>query len=233
VAAISSAEILGDTRHGTDRGAGVCVGRPVPSISLELIRVTDEELRTGTTACVCHGDGGEIVVRGPQVTTAYHNAPRHDRLAKIRDHDGGIGTGWAISASSTRRAGSGSSDARPTGWRLRPGRSDTIPCEGVFQRPPGGAPQRAGRRRHRRRDGAGADSRARARGAAPRPGEDRPRTARDRRPPRAQPPASAASLPPVVPGRRPPQREDRAGKARPLGCQKGEKVRRREGRGPS
>lgn len=137
VTAISSAEILGDTRHGTDRGAGVCVGRPVPSISLELIRVSDEELPGWDDRLrVPAGSVGEIVVKGPQVTTAYHNAPRHDRLAKIRDRDGGIrhrmgdlgyldssGRLWFVGRKSHRVA-------------TAAGPLDTIPCEGVFNTHP-------------------------------------------------------------------------------------------------
>jgi acyl-CoA synthetase (AMP-forming)/AMP-acid ligase II len=37
VTAIESREILAETRHGSDHGAGVCVGPPVPSIS-QVIR---------------------------------------------------------------------------------------------------------------------------------------------------------------------------------------------------
>ncbi len=137
VAAISSAEILGDTRHGTDRGAGVCVGRPVPSISLELIWVTDEELPDWNDGLrVPSGTVGEIVVRGPQVTTAYHNAPRHDRLAKIRDRDGGIrhrmgDLGYLDESGRLWFVG------RKTHRVVTPaGVLDTIPCEGVFNTHP-------------------------------------------------------------------------------------------------
>jgi acyl-CoA synthetase (AMP-forming)/AMP-acid ligase II len=137
VAAISSAEILGDTRHGTDRGAGVCVGRTVPSLSLELIRVTDEELPEWDDGLrVPCGTVGEIVVKGPQVTTAYHKAPRHDRLAKIRDRDGGIrhrmgDLGYLDSSDRLWFVG------RKTHRVVTPaGPLDTISCEGVFNTHP-------------------------------------------------------------------------------------------------
>jgi acyl-CoA synthetase (AMP-forming)/AMP-acid ligase II len=137
VAAISSAEILGETRHGTNHGAGVCVGRPVPSISLELVGVTDEEHPVWDDGLrVPHGTVGEIVVKGPQVTTAYHNAERHNRLAKIRDADGSVrhrmgdlgyldGSGrlWFVG----RKAHRVVTPARPL---------DTISCEGVFNTHP-------------------------------------------------------------------------------------------------
>lgn len=91
VAVISSDEIMGETGSGTDRGAGVCVGHPVPSIELELMRVTDEATeRWDPNLVVPAGEIGEIVVKGEQVTTAYYNAPRHDHLSKMHDADGGI-----------------------------------------------------------------------------------------------------------------------------------------------
>ena len=37
---------------------------------------------------LARGEVGEIVVRGPHVTRAYHNAERHNELAKIHDREG-------------------------------------------------------------------------------------------------------------------------------------------------
>jgi acyl-CoA synthetase (AMP-forming)/AMP-acid ligase II len=137
VTAIESREILADTRHGTDRGAGVCVGPPVPSISLEVIRVSDEGMPVWSDSLrVPPGTVGEIVVKGPQVTRAYHNAEPHNRLAKIRDADGtvrhrmgdlgyvdGSGRLWFVGRKAHRVVTPG-------------GPLDTIPCEGVFNTHP-------------------------------------------------------------------------------------------------
>jgi acyl-CoA synthetase (AMP-forming)/AMP-acid ligase II len=91
VAVISSREILDETGARTDRGEGVCVGRPVPSIELDLIGVTDDPVATWTSDLqVAAGEIGEIVVKGPQVTTGYFEEPGHDELSKIRDPDGGL-----------------------------------------------------------------------------------------------------------------------------------------------
>jgi len=90
VAVTSSHEILGETRHATDRGAGTCVGRPVPSIEAEVIGIDDRPIGTwNENLLVAAGEIGEIVVKGPQVTREYFNAPVQTGLAKISD-DGGV-----------------------------------------------------------------------------------------------------------------------------------------------
>jgi acyl-CoA synthetase (AMP-forming)/AMP-acid ligase II len=84
----SSDVILGETRGATDRGAGTCVGKPVPSIDVAIIGIDDgpveawsEELRRPD------GEVGEIVVKGPQVTREYFDADKHNRFGKIPDGD--------------------------------------------------------------------------------------------------------------------------------------------------
>ncbi len=91
VAVIGSGEILGETRALTETGAGVCVGRPVASIQLAIIRITDDAIpEWGDELEVPQGEVGEITVRGPQVTRAYYRAEHHDRLSKIADPSGGF-----------------------------------------------------------------------------------------------------------------------------------------------
>jgi acyl-CoA synthetase (AMP-forming)/AMP-acid ligase II len=91
VCSIGSSEILGETRRITDAGGGVCIGRPVAGVRLEIIEISDEpipvwrdSLRTPLQQI------GEIVVKGEQVTQRYYNRPEADRLAKIADPAGGI-----------------------------------------------------------------------------------------------------------------------------------------------
>jgi acyl-CoA synthetase (AMP-forming)/AMP-acid ligase II len=83
---IGSREILGETRHLTDQGKGVCVGRPVQGISVYVIPITDDPVKEwDDSLCLPTGEVGEFVVRGPVVTRQYHNRPEATRLAKIRD----------------------------------------------------------------------------------------------------------------------------------------------------
>jgi acyl-CoA synthetase (AMP-forming)/AMP-acid ligase II len=88
VTTTSSREILSETRHATDRGAGTCVGRPVPSIEASVIGIDDRPIPIwNDNLKVAAGEIGEIVVKGPQVTLEYFNQPAHTALAKIADGD--------------------------------------------------------------------------------------------------------------------------------------------------
>jgi acyl-CoA synthetase (AMP-forming)/AMP-acid ligase II len=86
VANIGSDEILGETRHLTERGKGVCVGRAVAGMTVHVVRITDDAIPTwDDTLCVPPGVVGEFVVRGPVVTRRYFRRDEATRLAKITD----------------------------------------------------------------------------------------------------------------------------------------------------
>jgi len=132
VATTSSHEILDETRHATDRGAGTCVGRPVPSIEAAVIGIEDGAIeRWSESLEVATGEIGEIVVKGPQVTREYFNAPSHTALAKIEDEE----------AVRHRMGDLGYFDESGRLWfcgrktqRVRTAAGDlyTVPCESVF-----------------------------------------------------------------------------------------------------
>ncbi len=91
VCSIGSAEILGDTRSITEQGGGVCIGKPVAGIRVELIRISDDPIAIWhENLRVEPGQEGEIVVQGPQVTRSYFQRPEADRLAKISVPEGGF-----------------------------------------------------------------------------------------------------------------------------------------------
>lgn len=86
VAVIDSAEILNETRFETARGAGTCVGRPLPGIDVRIIGITDGPIAAWSDAlCLPPGQIGEITVRGPMVTQEYFQRPDLTALAKIAD----------------------------------------------------------------------------------------------------------------------------------------------------
>ncbi|MBI5762118.1 MAG: AMP-binding protein [Planctomycetes bacterium] len=86
VASIASREILGETRKLTESGHGTCVGRPMPNVTLRIIRITDDPIATWSDDLVLPvGEVGEIAVKGSVVTREYLNHPQANALAKIRD----------------------------------------------------------------------------------------------------------------------------------------------------
>ena len=86
VANIGSREILGETRHLTEQGQGVCVGRPVAGMEVVVIPISDEPIPEWDDSLrLPMGKVGEFVVRGPVVTRRYHNRPDATKLAKIHD----------------------------------------------------------------------------------------------------------------------------------------------------
>lgn len=136
VASIGSDEILGETRFASDLGRGTCVGLPVPSAEVRVIGTTDEPIDSwNEDLCVGSETIGEIVVKGPQVTLDYFEAPGHTSKGKIKD-------GNAIRH---RMGDLGYFDERGRLWFC--GRKAhrvitadrtyfTVPCEGVFNAHP-------------------------------------------------------------------------------------------------
>lgn len=125
---IGSRTILDATRERTDRGRGVCVGRPVAGLDLEIVRILDEPIETWNDELrVAAGEVGEIVVRGEVVTPSYYGLEAANRLAKIEgrhrtgdlgylDRDGRL---WICGRKNHRVAG-------PDGTMF------TLCCEAVF-----------------------------------------------------------------------------------------------------
>lgn len=86
VCSIGSAEVLSATREKTEQGAGICVGRPVKGMTVEVIRIGehDEAIKDWNDALrVRPGEVGEIAVKGPVVTRSYLNREGATKLAKI------------------------------------------------------------------------------------------------------------------------------------------------------
>jgi acyl-CoA synthetase (AMP-forming)/AMP-acid ligase II len=74
------------TREATERGAGTCVGRPVPPNDVRIIRISDEAIAQWHEAePVERGQVGEITVAGPTATDAYFRREQATRLAKIAE----------------------------------------------------------------------------------------------------------------------------------------------------
>lgn len=79
-------EVLADTAAKTRQGKGFCVGRPVPGVEVEIIRLSDEAIAQWAPELVLPaGQIGEITVKGRNVTKRYYQRPEHTKLAKMQD----------------------------------------------------------------------------------------------------------------------------------------------------
>ncbi len=88
VASISGLEVVDETGSQTIRGAGTCVGKPLPESEVRIIGVTDEAIETWSDGLlVPQGTRGELVVRGPMVTKCYFAQPKATARAKIVDSE--------------------------------------------------------------------------------------------------------------------------------------------------
>ena len=133
VSSIGSREVLEQTCRETENGKGICVGKPVDSLDVKIIQISDQPiLEWHSDLQMPTPQIGEIVVRGNQVTAAYYNRQASTQLAKIRDGNSGF---------YHRMGDTGYFDEMGRLWfcgrlkhRVITDESTlfTIPCEGVF-----------------------------------------------------------------------------------------------------
>ncbi|MDE2490355.1 MAG: AMP-binding protein [Elusimicrobia bacterium] len=89
VALIGAGEVLGETAAETARGAGVCVGRPVPGATVAAIRISDAPIAQWNEGLrVATGQVGEIVAKGAVVSREYFRRPEATAAAKMKDGSG-------------------------------------------------------------------------------------------------------------------------------------------------
>jgi acyl-CoA synthetase (AMP-forming)/AMP-acid ligase II len=86
---ISGTEILDQTAEQTEKGRGMCVGRPTTGTTIRIIHITEDPLPEWDPSLVLpDGQVGEIVVKGSVVTHRYLHRPQQTAQAKIREgHD--------------------------------------------------------------------------------------------------------------------------------------------------
>ncbi|MDH3583041.1 MAG: fatty acid CoA ligase family protein [Phycisphaerae bacterium] len=137
VCSIGSKELLAETVSRTDEGRGVCVGRPVGDMEVRVIQVRDDAIERWSDDLLQPPETvGEVAVRGPVVTAAYHNRPAATARAKIPAEDGSFyhrmgdlayfdasGRLWFCGRKSQR-------------VKLADGDLYTVCCEGIFNAHP-------------------------------------------------------------------------------------------------
>jgi acyl-CoA synthetase (AMP-forming)/AMP-acid ligase II len=139
VASISASEVLAETAARSAVGVGTCVGRRFPGIEWKVIRITDEPIPALAQADeLPPGEIGELIVRGPVVTTEYVTRTDCNPLHKIKA-EGGFwhrmgDVGWLEgSAPSDRFWFCGRKSHRVI---TAAGTLFTIPCEAIFNQHP-------------------------------------------------------------------------------------------------
>ncbi len=86
---IDGEEIISRTGPKTCQGAGVCVGRPIGGLQVQIIPISDEPItQWDKSLSLPVGHIGEIIVRGDVVTRLYLNRPQQTAETKIPDKDG-------------------------------------------------------------------------------------------------------------------------------------------------
>jgi acyl-CoA synthetase (AMP-forming)/AMP-acid ligase II len=89
IASITAKEILADTWELTRNGKGVCVGKVLPGIKIQIIKTSDDPIEQWNESLLLPTyEIGEIVVKGPVVTRTYSNNDKENSLAKIKDENG-------------------------------------------------------------------------------------------------------------------------------------------------
>jgi acyl-CoA synthetase (AMP-forming)/AMP-acid ligase II len=86
VASIAASEVLHETAAKSAMGAGTCVGRRFPGIEWKVIAIDDGPLTTiNQVRELPRGEIGELIVRGPVVTSEYVTRTDCNPLHKIVD----------------------------------------------------------------------------------------------------------------------------------------------------
>ena len=72
-------------------GSGTCIGRCLPGVTLDIIRITDDPISAWDDSLLVEdGTVGEFTVRGDNVSKQYYRRPDADKLAKIPSADGTV-----------------------------------------------------------------------------------------------------------------------------------------------
>ena len=86
IISIKSGEILKETRQLSEKGYGICVGRPLPDLDIKIIKISDKPIEAWSDdLLVSSGEVGEITVKGALVSQQYFANPAANSLSKIKE----------------------------------------------------------------------------------------------------------------------------------------------------
>ncbi|UCD78117.1 MAG: AMP-binding protein [Desulfobacterales bacterium] len=87
IISIKSNEILSETRHLSQKGYGICIGRPINDIVVRIIKISDDPIDTWSDDLMLPaGEVGELTVKGALVSQAYFEDAKSTALAKIKEN---------------------------------------------------------------------------------------------------------------------------------------------------
>ena len=88
IVSITSNEILSETRQLSEKGYGICIGRPINNIDVCIIKISDDPIETWSDGLeVSQNDIGEIAVKGALVSRQYFENPGANAQMKIKQGD--------------------------------------------------------------------------------------------------------------------------------------------------
>lgn len=89
VAEIAGDTVIDETWPLTEKGAGLCVGTPLPGVEVRIVAIDEGEIPTWADATEMPlGEIGEIVARSPHISEDYYLQPKATAENKIANEDG-------------------------------------------------------------------------------------------------------------------------------------------------
>lgn len=85
VANISGKFLIENTIKKTNKGEGICIGKPFAGVEIKIIENTDGPIESLSQAKILDTGIGEIIVHSKNVTQAYYDKPTATKLAKISE----------------------------------------------------------------------------------------------------------------------------------------------------
>lgn len=83
--AIGHEEVLTEASELSKKGYGMCVGRPLLGVEIQIITINDDPIESWSNDLLSpRGEIGEIVVAGNVVSKEYYERPEENELAKIK-----------------------------------------------------------------------------------------------------------------------------------------------------
>ena len=88
ISSIDYKTLESECRHKTESGAGTCIGKPLESVDVSIISITDDPIENWDDSLLLpQGDVGEIVLKGGIVSQHYYQNQEANALNKIKDEN--------------------------------------------------------------------------------------------------------------------------------------------------